>query len=234
MNKELNQKLCNAACSKESDIGIIAELMKQGGDPLGPIENDEESSALEELFLAASIEENGLDQRALDALRIFIENGMNVGNIRPAPDEDSTCPMWCLSFWCRPRSIEVLKLLLDNGLRADAFNEFMTHFIEDASFVSGSEINEDYLEYLICGFKMIMLAASYEHMISSNEQLRKQIEKDTLNADNSFVLHSFRDYDSYIYSIDMSTCINIRYGLNNALVTIREKVSGSSVWRFHI
>ena len=170
----------------------------------------------------------------MDVLRIFIENGMNVSDIRPSLDEDSICPMWCLSFWCRPKSIEVLKLLLDNGLRADAFNEFMTHFIEDVSFVSGSEINEDYLEYLISGFRMIMLASSYDEMISSNDKLRTQIEKDTLNAENNYNLNCFREYDSYFYSIDMSTCTNIRYGLNNALVTIQEKSSCRKVWRFHI
>ena len=119
-------------------------------------------------------------------------------------------------------------------MKAPELDEFIDHFTMDAGYVSGDIDSDHYRDYLICGFRMIMLAASYKEALESSVYLRETIGLNSHNKDNNYDLSRFRNYDDYTYDIDKSTCTNLKFGLANATIIIKEKESGDEVWRFFL
>ena len=238
-NKGLNAKLFDACTAEKADFDLIEELLDKGADPL-VIFNEYDDAVLEELFCSASdfmssgFETPFLDSRVPELVKLFIKHGMDINRVPALPEDSCVSPLWSMAFWCTPNAIKTLKILLDSGLKAPELDEFIDHFTMDAGYVSGDLPGYDYHNYLVCGFKMIMLAASYKEALESSEYLRKTIGLNSHNKDNNYDLNRFRNYDDYTYDIDKSTCTNLRFGLGNATVIIKEKESGDEVWRFFL
>lgn len=244
MNKELNQKLYTAVSGEKIDLAYIEELLASGADPLGPLTEYESSCTLAEMFCEASEPTGWDDDNGCNQVReympklvsMFLEYGMNPADIREKEDnaDDTNSTMWSMALCCGKESTEVLKLLLDNGLKVKALEDFISHFYTDAEMCNGSDIDEYYLDYLTYGFKMIMLSASYPEVLNSSEYLRSCIEMDNTNKGNDYDLTGFADYERYEYTFDVSTCNIVPYGLRNTTVEIREKGHNEIVWKMHI
>ncbi len=228
----LDEMLYAACLAETADYELIEDLLKKGADPMR-IFNEYDDSVLDQLFCEAESEEFPfLDDRIPKLVSLFIKYGMDVNASQNLPEDDRTSPLWSMAFWCAPNAIKTLKILLDNGLKASELENFVDHFITDAAMVSGDIPGEEYQNYLICGFKMIMLSASYDEILSTSEYLRSVIGLGSIEGNNKEILPKFRQYDDYSYDIDKSTCTNLRFGINNATVTITEKESGRKVWKF--
>lgn len=243
MGKEMNQELYNAVFSEEIDLHRVEIVLSAGADPLGPLLESNDECVLGELFCESSIRDdiydNGINpvrNKLPELVKLFIEHGMKPTSI-PAEhhdDENENIPMWYLAFCCSREGAEALKMLLDNALNTEALDDFISHFYIDCEMTGGSDIDDAYLNYLTYGLKMVMLSASYPEVLEKSKYLSSCIGVAEENSGNVYDLTRFRDYEEYDYSIDISTCDNIPYGLRNATVEICEKGSNVIIWKMYL
>lgn len=226
MGKNLNEELADAITSEKIDYEYIELLLDEGADPLGPLKNGE--TALEGLFCDG----DGSNFPAI--ISMFINKGFDCSRILGSEGGDDHLELWSFTFSISKGACEALKIMIDNGLKASAIEDFVGHFYTDSEMCDGSDVDAEYEEYLTWAFKMIMLCASYPHILENSEYLRNCIEMDSTNKGNHYNLERFRDYDAYTYQFDYSTMDNIPYGMRNAGVKIIENHSGSAVWEMSI
>ncbi|MBQ6493381.1 MAG: hypothetical protein IJI92_05915 [Erysipelotrichaceae bacterium] len=229
----LNHKLCKEICSRKIDLGKIEKLLASGADPLGYEDENNGSCALEHLFFYNDIVRDDETFGVMEIVNLFLKYGMDPSLIQPAKTDDSVSVMWNLAFRCNKDTTELLKILIDNGLRTCALDEFIDHFFEDCAYVGGCEINRMYFDYLEWGFRMIMLSASYPRIIEESKVLSRYIDTDNEKNKNTDLL-MFRNYDKYNCKIDFSTCNNMPFGIRNACVKIFDNQSYDRVWMFYI
>ena len=180
-NNDINAKLLDACIAEKADFGLVEELVDKGADPLETF-NEYGDTVLDELFCLASSEEMPiLDKRVPELVYLFIKNGMDINKVSDNPDDDIVSPLWSMAFWCTPNAIKTLKILLDNGLKAPVLDQFLDHFVSDAAYVSGDISGDDYHDYLVCGFKMIMMSASYDKVLASSDYLKELIGTNSYN-----------------------------------------------------
>ena len=244
MNIELNKKLLDASIKDEIDYNEISNLLEQGADPLGCCDEELGDYVLEEILMNyyEKINSNNIDnkERIVDLIDFFIAKGFKPSNIEKGTD-DGPCIMWHFYFIASESGIQILKKFLDNGLKAEALEDYINHFYTDTAMVDGyykendsDEIKQHFDKALRYGLKMVMLSASYPHILNESEYLRSCIEMNDTNKDNSYDLTKFRDYNNYEYELDISTCDHLPYGLRNATVRIKEKQNKNIVWMLHI
>lgn len=229
---ELNRELYNAITSKRVNLTSIEELLKLGADPLGSSsEKDPDEYILGELFCQAT-DNSELSENMPQIVQLFVDYGMNI-ELRNIPDDgDNINPLWNLQFDSDENGLKVLKVLLDNGLDYKSAESLVDHIFTDMDMCDGSEIdNEWFLNHTICSLKMIMCVASYPHILEKSEYIRKCIE---IEKNDPLNLTGFRSWNDYDYYIDISTCTNIPYGLQNATLTIKEKKTLKIMWLFLI
>lgn len=229
MDKQLNTKLYHELFKENIDYDLIIKLLKEGADPLGPLEDDEESCVLEELIWESYDEDSeiGMYWKLPKLVNIFIENGMDPKRIKV--NEDNPSPVWALAHICSRNALLVLKTLIENDLSKECVNDFIEHFIEDTTCVycNHLETPEDYYS-VNYGYKMIMLCASYENIIEDNELLKHLIDYDN----NNFDLTKFREYDEYSILIDTSTCTKPNDTLAYATISIKDMATEEIVRKF--
>ena len=228
---ELNRELLTAAEKHEFDI--IEELLKLGADPLGSSdENDPDEHILGELFCYAS-DDLVLAEALPQMLERFFAYGMDIKSRNiPAGDGDNINPLWSLAFCQRTNGLNILKVMLDHNLDTVSAEELVEHIFVDMDKCDGCEIEDErFLDITICALKMVMLTASYSHIIYASKYIRECIELESNHEEN---LYGFRDWDKYTYHIDKSTCTNIPHGLQNATLTIRDIHTNEVVWKMKI
>ncbi len=244
MNEYLNEELLKAVTADRMDYEYIELLLDEGADPLGPLKSDKEETTIGYIFTCGNDSyhyktETGshhekLSDRYPKIMSFLIEKGFDCSRFAPSYDDDKNFEMWCLAFSISKGSCEALKIMIENGLKASAIEDFICHFIMDAEMCDGSEVDRCYEHHLIWAFKMIMLCASYPHILNESEYLRKIIEMDTTNHGNDYNLDKFRDYNAYKYRFDYSTLDNIPHGVRNARVEVIEIDSNRVVWEMYI
>ena len=224
---ELNQALWKAV--KEADVERVEVLLNQGADPLGSLdENDLVQCVLEELFYDASYDEEP-DERKLQLLRLFLSYGMDIasGNDHDREKEDLN-PVWSLAHVSSESGLHMLKILLDHGLDTISAEVLVSHIFVDMEMCDGCDTQDEWwMEQWAYSLKMVMLIASYPHVLETSPYIRKCVALE--QNDVSWLPH-FRDWNRFIYKIDLSTCDNVPHGLRNATLWIRDKVSGENVW----
>ncbi len=236
MSKDLNEKLYRAITAEKTNYIQIEDLLRQGADPLGAL-NDECETPLQRMFCDAPwLDTDG--GRLPKIMQLFLDCGFDCSRIQPSDDEDHNLDMWCLTFAISEGACAMLKIMLDNGLQAMPLNDFIEHFYFDAELIDDDlcegEVPDDYIDYLKWAMKMVMLSASYPHILSNNEYLQHCIELDATNKDNQYPLEKFRDYDNYEVHLDFSTMKLVLDGVCNTTVEISEKSTGNVVWRMKI
>ena len=228
---ELNKELLTAA--EKHEFGKIESLLKLGADPLGSSdESDPDEHILGELFCYAS-DDSTLAEALPQMLELFFAYGMDIKSRNiPVGDGDNINPLWSLAFCQRTNGLNILKVMLDHNLDPVSAEELVEHILFDMDMCDGCEIEDEwFLEITICALKMIMLTASYPHIIHASEYIRECIELESNREEN---LSGFRDWNNYTYHIDKRTCTNIPHGLQNATLTIRDVHTNEIVWTMKI
>ncbi len=230
---DLNKKLRDA-CSKETlDFELIEELLKQGADPLGGTELfgwDLLEHIYGDSIACESQDSNSINLPQLTAL--FLEYGMNVDKPRIPYDGDfSLNPLWHFSHIANENTIIALKMLLDHGLSAESFGVFWDHSFTDYCVVECGDPQNDAFWNYNCTWtlKMLLLGASYEHILNSDEGLRTFI----CCKYNAYDLRNFRNWDNYEYFFDTSHCSKNPH-IYGSVLHIYDKKTGAEVWEMGI
>ncbi len=150
-NEDINSRLFDACVAENVDIRLIEELLRKGADPLATF-NKYDDIVLEQLFCLASDDEMPfLDSRVPELVKLFIRYGMDINKIPDLGEDDAVTPLWSMAVWCTPNAIKTLNMLLDSGLKALELDQFISHFVDDAAYISGDIEDDYYRNYLICG-----------------------------------------------------------------------------------
>lgn len=244
MNIELNKKLLDASTKDVINYDEISFLLAQGADLLGCCDEELGDYVLEEILMNEYDMSNwdNIDKKCkiVDLIEFFMSKGFKPSDIEKG-SEDGSSIMWHFYFVASESGIQILKMFLDNGLKAEALEDYIDHFFTDTEMINGyyedddgDGIKQHFDKALRYGLKMVMLSASYPHILNESEYLRSCIEMNDTNKDNSYDLTNFRDYNNYEYELDTSTCDLLPYGLRNATVRIKDKQDKSIVWMLHI
>jgi hypothetical protein len=228
---ELNRELLDTA--EKGDLERVEDLLKLGADPLGAFsEHTPDEHILGELFCYAS-DNSDLAEKMPQLVQLFYEYGMDIEkrNI-PVDDGNNINPLWDLAFCQDENGLKTLKTLLDHGLDCTSVESLVEHILIDMELCDGCEIQDDWwLERTVCALKMIMLVASYPYVIEGSSYIQSCVETEKNRPED---LIAFRDWNVFDYHIDISTCTNIPYGLQNATVKIQDKKTGKIVWTLMI
>lgn len=224
---ELNKELFDAA--EKGDFAKVEALLQMGADPLGSSdENYPDEDILGELFCCASSDSETAEHMP-QLVQLFLTYGMDIENRNiPTDDGDKTNPLWSLAFCQDEHGLRTLKVLLDNALDCKSAEDIVEHIITDMAMCDGCEIEDEwFLGRTVCALKMIMLVASYPHIIEGSQYIRECVELDKNRTEN---LTMFRNWNGFEYHIDTSTCTNIPYGLRDATLKIQDKQTKEAVW----
>lgn len=228
---ELNKALLDAVsdCNYEK----AEQFLKVGADPLGSADESEpEEHLLGELFCEMQ------DNDALAAefprfLQLFYAYGMDIAARKILTDDgDNINPLWDLAFCQTEDGLKVLYTMLEHGLDCDSAEALIDHIYIDTELCDGCHMEDPWwLEQTVCGFKMIMLIASYPDILDNSAYIRSCVEPEKNNRQN---LPLFREWNHFNYHIDLSTCTNLPHGLQNATVTISHRETGKVMWKLSV
>lgn len=157
---------------------------------------------------------------------------MNVDCPRvPYDDDNSLHPMRHFAFLYNENAALTIKTLLDHGMSADAAAEMWGHatfdlYNLDCGIRSCNEFWDFECTWVV---KMIMLCASYDHILENDIDLQNFIDREH----NPYDIHRFRNWNDFLYEFDTSTCRSIPefYG---STVHIYESDSKKKVWKMRI
>lgn len=229
---ELNKKLSHECSKEQIDFVAIEDLLKQGADPLGGTELYG-WHLLDHIygdFVCGSQDNNSIDLPKITEL--FLKYGMDVDHPKvPYDGSNSLNPLWDFAFVTNENTIFALKMLLDYGLSAESFAEFWDHSMTDFFHIDcGDPQNDEFWNYeCTWTFKMLLLGASYDHILENDEELREFICRDF----NTYDIHNFRNWDKYEYFFDTSHC-DKSPELYNSVIHIYDKETGAEVWKIGV
>ena len=229
---DLNNKLYKECVKEDIDLNVIEELLKKGADPLG-------ATAVSGWGLLDHIygdilcdTKDMLSKNLPEITELFLKYGMDISNPRvPYDGDNSLNPMWDFAFAMNENSAYALEMLLDNGLSAEDAGEMWEHAMFDLINIEcGDPSNDEFWNYECTWvMKLIMLCASYDHIIDNDLSLRSYINYDQ----NSYDLHKFRKWNDFYYEFDTSRCERFPE-LYKSIVRIYEKESKKEVWKISL
>jgi len=241
---EKNKKLEMALFSEPIDFDLVENLLMDGADPLGSADESNPDSHIFGECLFCSQGEPGAGPTYLETMipeitKVFLKHGMKIENNPGHPfDGNNINPVWQFGFCVNRSGCRALEMLLDGGLEAGLFEDFVDFVITDLQFCGGywGEFEDNRLdadtEYKALWdmiFKMIFLGASFPYVIENSKFVKDCIGYD----DNSYDLTRFRFIDDYEYRYDTSTAYALN-GFAGTIVKVYEKASGLEVWRFKL
>ena len=126
---------------------------------------------------------------------------------------------------------DALKMLLDKGLSADAAGKMWGHALFDMMILKDSDPYTD--DFMYRGWtwlmKVIMLCASYDHVLQNDQDLQELIAVD----DNGYDLHAFRNWENFYFEFDTTWCEDYPK-IDGCMVMIFEKATGKEIWDFRV
>ncbi|WP_418545935.1 hypothetical protein [Ruminococcus bromii] len=229
---ELNKKLKEECTKEHVNFEVVEDLLKQGADPLGGT-GICGWDALEHIYgeiVSESQETNSVNLPKITEL--FLKYGMDIDNPKvPYDDNNSINPLWDFSFVPNENSISALKMLLDYGLSADSFAQFWDHSMLDfLNIECGDPENDEFWNHeCIWTFKMLLLGASYNHIINDDDEIGDFL----CCFCNTNDIHIFRNWNNFEYHFDTSHCD--RYPeLYGSIIHIYSKKTGEEVWKIGV
>ena len=230
---ELNKQLANA-CSKDIiDFVLVENLLKQGADPLGGTELFG-WDLLEHIYgdTVACYSQDFNCENFPQLTELFLKYGMDVDNPRIPYDGDfSLNPLWHFAHITNEYTIMALKMLLDNGLSAESFMAFWDHAFTDYRITDCADPQNDPYWNYHCSWtiRMLLLGASYEHILNASDRLRELICFEYNNYD----LSNFRNWNDYEYYFDTSQCGNKPH-IFGSILHITDRKTSNEVWKMGI
>ena len=229
---ELNNTLLKVCQSFPINLVRAEELLGQGAKPLGRVEVLRVVNNLYDSVLDAILCEDECPEDLVDLTALFLRYGMDISKPGVPYDGDNIInPLWTFAFFKGDAFIQSLKLLLDNGLSAEDASYCWNHAVSDLVQFSLPFDNEYTYERLYDYIKKLMLIASYEHILSQDRDLQKEIWYDY--GKNQYDLKKFRIWDDFDFEINTSHCEREPEPYKS-VVTIIEKASGLPVWTFGV
>ncbi len=232
-NAELNMQLYNACIEKAPNYSLIEDLLKKGANPLGkiPFYDHDNYTNLYDLVMEERVDFD-IDEPFYKITELFVKYGMDISKPEVPYDWDFALnPMWSFAFYSDEWTLKTLKLLLDNGLRAEDVNLCWTHEISDFVDLDCSLTSKFTEESFLSYIRKLMLIASYPHVLDNDEALRKEIWYGY--KFNNYDLLKFRNWNDFEFDIDTSRCEG-RPEIYKSVVTIIEKNSKKPVWKFGV
>lgn len=239
-NIELNEQLYRVISADVIDYEKIAELMAQGADPLGPLK-DELETPLSEFFSdegsywdECDCSEGKRSDRLPKVLEKMLENGFDCTRFKSSADGEHDLELWGLGLGgASEGTCNVLKILIENGLDVKALEDFVEHIVNDDELASCNMYGDE----VFCAahqwdYRAIMLCASYPDVLKKSGFIADCIEMNTTNAESTYDLTKFRDFEKYDYTFDTSTIEPDTLG--GATVTVTERATGQIVWKMHV
>ena len=226
----LNRRLYEECAKKDIDYAVVEELLKQGADPLGLMQN----SAFEYESVYGLIVSEAFDEQGEDLIRLtelFLKYGMDIDNPRIPYDADFVSPLWNLGLSLEEYSIAILKMFLDYGCSSESFDMFWSTAMGDLIDVAcGDPVEDDFWnKACVLSLKATMLAASYDHILNNCEHLKKFVGY----SYNDYDIHKFKNWNDFTYEFDTSHCKR-RPELFQSVITIYENESKKAVWKFGV
>lgn len=220
----LNQRLRHACTNEIVDFALVESLLQQGADPLGGLAE----SGLDLMdHVYGEILCDGDSKNLPRITELFLQYGMDIEKPRiPYDDDDSLHPMWCFAFVQDEYSARALKMLLDSGLSADSAGAMWGHSIGDILQFYDVDPNSTGNDTCTWALKLMLLCASYDHVLDNDPDLQKEIGC----AYNSFDTHLFRDWNRFTYTYDTSRC-HPQPELYRSVVHVYDTVSQKEVWK---
>ena len=229
---KLNQELYKECTKDTLDFAAIECLLKQGADPNGPCDGSG-WDVLDHLYgELICFSQDNISIYLPEITELFLKYGMDLDHPRiPYDGENSLNPMWNLAFITNENTIIALKMLLDYGISAESFGQFWGHAMTDFVHIEcGDPENDEFWNYQCTWtLKMLMLGASYDHILNNDEDIKEFICCDL----NDYDIHSFRDWNRFEYRYDTSHC-QYYPELYGSVIRIYEKDSGKEVWKLGI
>lgn len=229
---ELNNKLYEECSKKVIDYEAVEDLLKNGADPLG-------GTAIggwglfEHIYGQIICDSQDNDSINLPQItELFLKYDMDIDNPRiPYDNSNSINPMWDFTFIVNESATKALKMLLDNNLSADSFEEFWDHSMFDLlNCACGDPENDEFWNHTcIWTLKMMFLGASYDHILENDQPLKEFIAYDK----NTYDIHKFRNWNDFYYVFDTSRC-KPHPELYQSVVKIYEIETNREVWRMGI
>lgn len=225
---KLNQMLYDECCKETINFATVEELLKAGADPLGGTEATG-IRLLDHIYgdiVGGSQYNNSVDLPRITEL--FLKYGMNIDKPKiPYDNANSINPAWEFGFVTNENAIIALKMLLDRGLSYESFGLFCDHTITDFFHIEcGDPQNDEFWNHeCTWTFKMMLLGASYDHILNNDKDLKNFLCCDY----NSYDIKNFRNWDKYDYYFDTSRCVKSPE-LYKSIIHIYEKESGKEVW----
>lgn len=222
LNKQLYEE-----CSKEVlNLAFIEELLKKGADPLGSTA-EYGWGLLEHVYGELMLDSQDFNSINLPRItELFLKYGMDVSSPRVPYDGENS--LHVLSFFpANENSIVALKMLLDHGADADSVGEIWDRYIFDEYNVCQDDPNaEEWHGRFVWMMKIIMLIASYDHVLNRDEGLKELIGV----SYNSYDIHRFQNWNDYDYEFDTSRCERFPE-LYRSVLKIYETKTKKAVWK---
>ena len=229
---ELNKKLYEECTKSPIDFSVVEALLKEGADPLGPIEREGWELLTHIYYELIDELQEDRSEDLLELTKLFLKYGLDLSKPRIEYDEmGSSNPMWLLGLMLNEKAMPLLEVLLDNGMDADSFGECWGHITFDLINVGCGDPNKDefWRDACIWAMKATLFGAAYDHIVNNDTDLQEFIDV----AHNRYNLHNFKNYDDFEYKFNTSLCSR-HPEFYRAIVSIYEKRSDKKVWEVGI
>ncbi len=228
--EDLNQRLFEVCTAGFIDYALAEELLRQGAEPMGRIVAYGRPDNLYTRVMDRLFANDDTPEDFFRITELFVQYGLDIG--KPSvPYGSSTAlhPLWMFAFSSNEWVLRSLRLLLDNGLRAEDAAECWKHAIGDYmisfSRLENRRCYEGYYDYI----RKLMLIASYPHVVNADRELRDEI----WYAWNHYDLRRFRSWEDFDIIVDTGRCTH-GPDVRRSLVTLRERATGKDVWIFGV
>jgi len=221
---ERHQQLLEAV--KKCDLQAAGEWLRTGARTSELWESGDDGHLFGELFACAK-DYPDLSKKMPEFVQLFLDCGHKLPR-----GADGDVPMQKLAC-CRSESaLKTFRILLDNGLDRAAAENLVKCVLTDMELFNSSETSgEWFMDAVVYGLKMTMLAASYPRIAPENTYIGACIG---LSKNRAEELPGFRNWNDFNYYIDLSTCTKLPQGLQDATVSIRKRKTGIIVWKLLI
>ncbi len=217
---EMNNQLYRACVTQPADYGKMENLLKAGAQPLGSetVSCSDSESCLYSSIIGYYVADDDMSGDLYRITQLFLKYGMDISR-PPLPYDDDwrLHPLWMCSFLGGDELLKTMRLLLENGLDADACEICCCHAYVDLMLINPVEM--DYFDVFYKEtIRKIMLFASFAHILHSSRYLQELF----WYSRNSYPAEKFREWDMFYFAFE------------GAMIKILREDNGEEVWKFSI
>ncbi len=233
--KPLNMRLLDVCMADVIDYQKAEELLLQGAEPLGYVEECGDGDWPNNLYTQVVWHlYHGMETKEdyYDITELFLRYGMDISKPSIPYDGDNILnPIGNYGGVKNDCMMRTMRLLLDHGLSADDAEEGwggqISDFINCTGIFSDEVVQLEFPYYV----RMLMLIASYPHILDNDPYLQAEIwyQFNQGRCD----LQRFREWDWYDIDVDTSRC-GKHPCVARSVVTLIDKKSAEKVWKFGI